>query len=134
METKQTIHLDENNKLVVNTNQGVVKERESCAIIQGKFTIDANDVAKLLSMINGKNMFSYDTLSSYYRKWYVGDANELTHQLECEIKLRKDRERVVEEKKEECLLLDRENTRLLRKINGFNQTRHWWERKIEIDE
>jgi hypothetical protein len=83
-------------------------------------------------MINEKNMFCNFTLYGSHSKWLIGDANDLTHQLECEIKLRKDRERVVEEKKEECLLLDRENTRLLRKINGFNQTRHWWERKIEI--
>ena len=127
METKQTIHLDENNKLVVNTNQGVVKERESYAIIQGEFTIDANDVAKLLSMINEKNMFSYDTLYSCYRKWYVGDADELTHQLECEIELRKNRE-------EECHRLDQRIWKLKRKIDDFNKTRHCWERKFKIDE
>lgn len=127
METKQTIHLDENNKLVVNTNQGVVKERESYAIIQGEFTIDANDVAKLLSMINEKNMFSYDTLYSCYRKWYVGDVDELTHQLECEIELRKNRE-------EECHRLDQRIWKLKRKIDDFNKTRHCWERKFKIDE
>lgn len=127
METKQTIHLDENNKLVVNTNQGVVEEKESYAIIQGEFVIKAEDVAKLLSMINEKNMFSYDTLYSCYRKWYVGDADELTHQLECEIKLRKERE-------VECHGLDQRIWKLKRKINDFNETRHWWERKIKIDE
>ena len=127
METKQTIHLDENNKLVVNTNQGIVKERESYAIIQGEFTIDANDVAKLLSMINEKNMFSYDTLYSCYRKWYVGDADELTHQLDCEIELRKEREK-------ECRGLDQRIWKLKRKIDDFNKTRHCWERKFKIDE
>ena len=127
METKQTIHLDENNKLVVNTNQGVVKERESYAIIQGEFTIKAEDVAKLLSMINEKNMFSYDTLYSCYRKWYVGDADELTHQLDCEIKLRK-------KKEEECRGLDQRIWKLKRKIDDFNKTRHCWERKFIIDE
>lgn len=127
METKQTIHLDENNKLVVNTNQGVVKERESYAIIQGEFTIDANDVAKLLSMINEKNMFSHYALFSSQTKWYVGDADELTHQLECEIELRKNRE-------EECHGLDQRIWKLKRKIDDFNKTRHCWERKFKIDE
>lgn len=127
METKQTIHLDENNKLVVNTNQGVVKERESYAIIQGEFTIDANDVAKLLSMINEKNMFSHYALFSSQTKWYVGDADELTHQLECEIELRKNRE-------EECHRLDQRIWKLKRKIDDFNKTRHCWERKFKIDE
>ena len=127
METKQTIHLDENNKLVVNTNQGVVKERESYAIIQGEFTIDANDVAKLLSMINEKNMFSHYALFSSQTKWYVGDADELTHQLECEIELRKNRE-------EECHRLDQRIWKLKREIENFNETRHCWERKFKINE
>lgn len=134
METKQTIHLDENNKLVVNTNQGVVEEKESYAIIQGEFTIKAEDVAKLLSMINEKNMFSYDTLYSFYRKWYIGDADEFTHQLECEIKLREEAEKTIMEKNLECTQLYREKTRLITKINDFNETRHWWERKFKIDE
>ena len=127
METKQTIHLDENNKLVVNTNQGIVKERESYAIIQGEFVIKAEDVAKLLSMINEKNMFSHYALFSSQTKWYVGDADELTHQLECEIELRKNRE-------EECHRLDQRIWKLKRKIDDFNKTRHCWERKFKIDE
>ena len=133
METKQTIHLDKNNKLVVNTNQGVVEEKESYAIIQGEFIIKAEDVAKLLSMINEKNMFSRYTLHGSYSKWLIGDANDLTHQLECEIELRKDREKKVEEKRQECFEIDRENTKIIRKIENFNETRHWWERKIKID-
>jgi hypothetical protein len=134
METKQTIHLDENNKLVVNTNQGVVEGKESYAIIQGEFIIKAEDVAKLLSMINEKNMFSRYALFASQTKWYIGDANDLTQQFECEIKLRKEGERIIEDKKREYLILDEENTRLLRKINKFNLTRHWWERKFKIDE
>ena len=131
METKQTIHLDENNKLVVNTNQGVVEEKESCAIIQGEFTIKAEDVAKLLSMINEKNIFSYDTLNSSYRKWFIGDASELTHQIECEIKLREEVEKVLMEKNLEYRQIYRERTSLITKINDFNETRHWWERKLK---
>lgn len=127
METKQRIYLDENNKLVVNTNQGIVKERESYAIIQGEFTIDANDVAKLLSMINEKNMFAFYSMYGKDTKWYIGDANDLTHQLDCEIELRKKRE-------EECRGLDQIIWKFKRKKDDFNETRHWWERKFKIDE
>lgn len=127
METKQTIHLDENNKLVVNTNKGVVEEKESYAIIQGEFTIKAEDVAKLLSMINEKNMFSYYTLYGSQTKWLIGDANDLTHQLDCEIELRKNREK-------ECHGLDQIIWKLKRKISDFNNSRYFWERKFKIDE
>ena len=134
METKQTIHLDENNKLVVNTNQGVVEEKESYAIIQGEFIIKAEDVAKLLSMINEKNMFNCYTLYGSHSKWLIGEANDLTHQLECEIKLRKEREKTIEEKRQECFEIERENTKIIRKIENFNETRHLWERKFKIYE
>lgn len=127
METKQTIHLDENNKLVVNTNKGVVEEKESYAIIQGEFTIKAEDVAKLLSMINEKNMFSYYTLYGSQTKWLIGDANDLTHQLDCEIELRKNREK-------ECHGLDQIIWKLKRKISDFNNSRYFWERNFKIDE
>lgn len=127
METKQTIHLDENNKLVVNTNKGVVEEKEGYAIIQGEFTIKAEDVAKLLSMINEKNMFSYYTLYGSQTKWLIGDTNDLTHQLYCEIELRKNREK-------ECHGLDQIIWKLKRKISDFNNSRYFWERKFKIDE
>lgn len=135
METKQIIYLDENNKLVVETNNATIDGyNKTTTNLNGKFTIDANDVAKLLSMINEKNMFSYDTLSFLYRKWYIGDADELTHQLECEIKLREEAEKTIMEKNLECTQLYREKTRLITKINDFNETRHLWERKFKINE
>lgn len=128
METKQRIYLDENNKLVVETDNATIDGfNKTITNLNGNFTIDANDVAKLLSMINEKNMFSHYALYSSQTKWYVGDANDLTHQLECEIKLRKEREK-------ECRGLDQIIRKLKRKINDFNETRHWWERKIKIDE
>ena len=133
METKQTVHLDENNKLVVNANQGVVEEKESYAIIQGEFIIKAEDVAKLLSMINEKNMFSRHPLYGSQTKWLIGDANDLTHQLACEVKLREEAEKAIMEKNLECIQLCREKTSLIRKIDTFNETRHWWERKLNIE-
>ena len=134
METKQTIHLDENNKLVVETNNATIDGyNKTITNLNGKFTIDADDVAKLLSMINEKNMFSRHVLYGSQTKWYIGDANELTRQLDCEIKANEKREKIIEEKKQECFELNREITRLLRKIDTFNETRYWWERKLKID-
>lgn len=128
METKQRIYFDENNKLVVETNNATIDGyNKTITNLNGKFTIDADEVAKLLSMINEKNMFNCYTLYDSQTKWFIGDANDLTHQLECEIKLRKKRE-------EECRGLDQIIWELKGKINDFNKTRHWWERKFKIYE
>ena len=135
METKQRIYLDGNNKLVVETDNATIDGyNKTITNLNGKFTIDADEVAKLLSMINEKNMFSCYTLHGSQTKWYIGDANDLTHQLECEITLRKEREKTIEEKRQECFEIDRENTKLLRKIENFNDSRHLWERKFKIYE
>lgn len=132
METKQKVYLDENNKLVVITDNAVIDGyNKATTSLDGEFTISAGDVAKLLSMINEKNIFSYDTLNSSYRKWFIGDASELTHQIECEIKLREEVEKVMMEKNLEYRQIYRERTSLITKINDFNETRHWWERKLK---
>lgn len=128
METKQRIYLDGNNKLVVETNNATIDGyNKTITNLNGKFTIDADEVAKLLSMINEKNMFAFYPIYGKNTKWYVGDANDLTHQLDCEIELRKNRE-------EECRGLDQRIWELKRKIDDFNKTRHCWERKFKIDE
>ena len=128
METKQRIYLDGNNKLVVETNNATIDGyNKTITNLNGEFTIDANNVAKLLSMINEKNMFAFYSIYSENTKWYVGDENDLTHQLDCEIELRKNRE-------EECRGLDQRIWKLKRKIDDFNETRHWWERKFNIEE
>jgi hypothetical protein len=85
-------------------------------------------------MINEKNMFAFYSMYGENTKWYVGDADELTHQLECEIKLREEAEKTIMEKNLECTQLYREKTRLITKINDFNETRHLWERKFKINE
>jgi hypothetical protein len=128
METKQRIYLDGNNKLVVETNNATIDGyNKTITNLNGEFTIDANNVAKLLSMINEKNMFAFYPMYGENTKWYIGDANDLTHQLDCEIELRKNRE-------EKCRGLDQRIWKLKRKIEDFNETRHCWERKIKIDE
>ena len=127
METKQTIHLDENNKLVVNTNQGVVEEKESYAIIQGEFVIKAENVAKLLSMINEKNVKGITYLYSPNNKYFIANENEYT----------KDIEMLNNKLKEESEKVDKyshRNSVLRLMIEKFNETRHWWERKFYIEE
>ena len=127
METKQTIHLDENNKLVVNTNQGVVEEKESYAIIQGEFVIKAENVAKLLSMINEKNVKGITYLYSPNNKYFIANENEYT----------KDIEMLNNKLKEESEKVDKyshRNSVLRLMIEKFNETRHWWERKLNIEE
>lgn len=127
METKQRIYLDDSNRLVVETNKGHIEHNESYAIIQGEFTIHANDVAKLLSMINENNVKCCYNIYSYFSQYIAASENALTKDIE---KLNQELQEV---KKDRDAYLH-ENEQLGRLIDDFNETRHWWERKIKIDE
>lgn len=121
METKQTIHLDENNKLVVETNNAFIDGyNKTITSLNGEFTIDANNVAKLLSMINKTNMYCYNGIFCSEARWFIGDEDEHTQHLDSETKLRKE--------------IEKKYNKLIRKIENFNETRHWWERKFNIEE
>lgn len=127
MEKEQRIYLDDSNKLVVVTNQGRIDGNESYAIIQGEFTIYANDVAKLLSMINEKNVKCYHDVCQYYGRYIVASENTLTKDIE---KLNQELQEV---KKDRDAYL-RENEQLGRLIDDFNNSRYFWERKLNIEE
>jgi hypothetical protein len=121
METKQRIYLDEDNKLVVKTDNAIIDGyNKTITSLNGKFTIDANDVAKLLSMINETNMYCYKSIFCSEVRWFIGDEDEHTQHLDSETKLRKE--------------IEKKYNKLIEKIDTFNETRHWWERKIKIDE
>ena len=127
MEKEQKIYLDDFNKLVVVTNQGRIDGNESYAIIQGEFTIHANDVAKLLSMINEKNVKCYHDVYQYYSRYIVASNNTLINDIE---KLNHELQEV---KKDRDVYL-RENEQLGRLIDNFNNSRYFWERKLNIEE
>lgn len=127
MKTKQRIYLDDSNRLVVETNKGHIEHNESCAIIQGEFTIHANDVAKLLSMINENNVKCYYNIYSYFSQYIVASENALTKDIE------KLNQKLQEVKKDRDAYLH-ENEQLGRLIDDFNNSRYFWERKLNIEE
>ena len=62
METKQKVYLDENNKLVVITDNAIIDGyNKTTTSLGGEFIIDASNVAKLLSTINESNIKGFNT-------------------------------------------------------------------------
>ena len=106
-----------NNGLVVYTNNGkVTKDGASCDI-KGEFMVSADTVASLLAHFNDT------TLRTHY-SWHKGCVYCVSTNEEICKELEKRSDYIDH-------LVD-ENKSLLKAIAQFNETRHFWERKMEV--
>lgn len=102
--------------------------------ISGDYTISANDLKRLMAMVAGQDMVIHDIDT----RWYVCDWEPATVSStvittnkalaeEIESMHKAYDNRVKSENK-----ATRDYKELLKKIENFNKSRRWWERKITI--
>lgn len=133
-EKKQTVTITEDLKVIVNANNGVYDGAEHVRL-NGEFVMNAKSVSLLIAALEGKNVqVVRDYL--FFDSFILGEegAKEIANRLEerekrcdeLEGKLLKTEHEVCEARRVVDLLKE--------KIKKFNKTRHWWERKLIIDE
>ena len=131
---EQRIYLDKNSKLVVETDNGKVKCDGITAEIDGVFTVCADDVCKLLALLNDVIVPYKHTVVSrewiweqtmVFQKLYLreGEVNNILVAYEEKIKQ-------ILQKNEE---LEKNNKLLREKIANFNASRRPWERKFPLE-
>lgn len=129
--TKQRVYFIDDNKLVIETNNGQIADAETTTILEGDFVILAHDVAKLLATYSGKTL----KVGSVWRNGglridyqFVGadDLIDIIKQQKAE--LAKYREEVAELRlaKELC-------SSVKKQLDEFNKTRRFYERKIDVE-
>jgi hypothetical protein len=129
----QRVTFDTNGELVVLTNKGKLDAKgKQEVILDGIFTINARDLAKLLSMVSDVKFNE----ESYFRG---SDGTLVTF-----FNPKKDVQDLVAENKElekACNeaynFADKKELRLhsvLSQIRDFNESRHFWERKFELED
>ena len=129
----QRVTFDTNGELVVLTNKGKLDAKgKQEVILDGLFSINAHDLAKLLSMVSDVKFKE----ESYFRGL---DGTLVTF-----FNPKKDVQDLIAENKkieENCYtankLADKKELRLhsvLSQIRDFNESRHFWERKIELED
>lgn len=153
--SEQRIYFNDENKLVIETNNCKNIDGELRTKVDGIFYADGETVAKLFSLINKEN-YSYPhsiciqgTFTSYYE--LVNELLVIDDNCASVIELQEKNIKELEQDKKELeqdkiklntalktqadTLLDLSNklVELGNKITKFNDTRHWWERKIKID-
>ena len=125
-------------ELVVMTDKGMIQDGVERVGIEGEFIIDAQSVALLITALTGKTIHR----GRYSNGFLImaDDAAQKTLVEEMEMLKGQHNAEVNELKsklaKAECGR-DGARTEILNfhhRIRRFNETRHWWERKLIIDE
>jgi hypothetical protein len=129
----QRVTFDTNGELVVLTNKGKLDAKgKQEVILDGIFTINARDLAKLLSMVSDVKFKE----ESYFRG---SDGTLVTF-----FNPKKDVQDLIaknEEKEKECREIHDVAAKnrikcfdLQRQIRDFNESRYFWERKLELED
>lgn len=129
----QRVTFDTNGELVVLTNKGKLDAKgKQEVILDGLFSINARDLAKLLSMVSDvkfkeESYFrgSDGTLVTFFNP--KKDVQDLVAGIK----------EIEEDFYEANNLADKKELRLhnvLSQIRDFNKSRHFWERKFELED
>ena len=133
---EQRIYLDEYCKLVIETNNGKIDFDGTTTEIKGDFTIDAENVAKLLALLN-KNAIGRIAEIHYFIEHGMRVNDKFCIMQDGELaKIMREQDKENEKLHSECEELKQirnEHTKLLLKIDNFNASRRPWERKFNIE-
>lgn len=129
--TRQRVYFVDENKLVIETNNGKIADAQTTTILEGDFVILAHDVAKLLATCSGKTLkvcsaWRNRHLGIEYQFVGVDDFIDIIKTQEAE--LAKYREEVVE-----LRLVKELYSSVKKQLEQFNNTRRFYERKIDVE-
>lgn len=147
---KQRVTITPELGVIVETDNGILKDQTEHVCINGSFVIDAHSVALLVAAIEGKNIMGSASLRGFC---IIGDGetigivDDLTKERGRLYDVIGDLKRMQEEYTESCksyektmellkeelhnaILADRD---IRNKIKQFNESRRPWERKLEIE-
>lgn len=128
-------YLDSNNQLCVENDNALIKNNETSTEIKGIYTIESNDVLKLLALLNDV-VIKQELWEMNYRHYvYKGKIiNNLTEELK---EIISNNETILDENYrlgKEIEKLEKEIFDLKSKLNKFNNSRRFWERKFDIND
>lgn len=128
-------YIDSNNQLCVENDNALIKNNETTTEIKGTYTIESSDVLKLLALLNDAVIKQELWHEDYGKYTYKGKIiNNLTEELKEIISKNEDLLNNLYECKKENEKLGKEIFDLKSKLNKFNNSRRFWERKFNIND
>ncbi len=129
--TKQRVYFVDDNKLVIETNNGKIADAQTTTTLEGDFVMLAYDVAKLLASYSEKTLkvcsvWRNGRLDVEYQLVGVDDFIDIIKKQEAE--LAEYREKVAE-----LHLAKKLCSSIKKQLEHFNETRRFYERKIDVE-
>ena len=128
-------YIDSNNQLCVENDNALIKNNETTTEIKGTYTIESSDVLKLLALLNDVVIKQELWQENYRHYTYKGKIiNNLTEELK---EIISKNETLLDKNKsldKEIEKLEKEIFDLKLKLNKFNNSRRFWERKFNLND
>lgn len=142
LESKKRVLIDESGILTIENDNALWVNGDVTTEIEGEYRISAEDLRRLMVMMTGQDTMQIRTVvTSWLREYYPCDythntwiTSNVTVAEEVE-KMHKAYDRVksdLEDAEIKCRNIKRKHNKFVEQIKKFNDSRHWWERKIDI--
>lgn len=140
LESKKRVRIDESGVLSIANDNALWVNGDVTTDIAGDYTINADDLRRLMVMMTGQDMMQVRTVvsswhypceSTTYNTWITSDetmATEIEKMHRAYDKANSD----LDFASTALRNINRKYDDVVAQIEEFNKSRHWWERKINI--
>lgn len=142
-ESKKRVQIDASGVLSIVNDNALWVNGDVTTNIAGDYIISADDLRRLMVMMTGQDMMQVRTVvtswaheyypcdSTTYNTWITSNkdvVDEVEKMHEAYDRVKSD----LEDTKTKCRDIKRKHNKFVEQIKKFNDSRHWWERKINI--
>lgn len=143
LESKKRVRIDESGVLSIANDNALWVNGDVTTDITGEYIISADDLRRLMVMMTEQDMMQVRTVVSSwqhrhypcqltaYNTWITSNKT-VAEEVE---KMHKAYDRAnseLEDAKIKCQNIKQKHNEIVSQIKKFNDSRHWWERKINI--
>ena len=142
LESKKRVRIDESGILTIENDNALWVNGDVATEIEGEYRISADDLRRLMVMMTGQDTMQVRTVvTSWMREYYpcnythntwitsnVAAAEEVEKMHKAYDRVKSD----LEDAEVKCRNIKIKHNEFVEQIKKFNDSRHWWERKIDI--
>jgi hypothetical protein len=143
LESKKRVRIDESGILTIANDNALWVNGDVTTEIAGDYTISADDLRRLMVMMTGQDAMQVRTVvTSWVHKYYPCDSTTCNTWITSNVAAAEEVEKMhkaydraksdLEDAEIKCQNIKRKHNEIVEQIKKFNDTRHWWERKINI--
>ena len=132
--SKKQVRVDENGILSIMNGNALWVNGDVTTDIEGEYRISADDLRRLMVMMSGQDMMQVRTVdTSWLRVYYPCNTHNtwITSNVAAAEEVKK-MHKAYEDAETKCQNIKRKYNEAMAQIKKFNDSRHWWERKINI--